>query len=144
MTAAALLDRLDRVRRTGAGTWIARCPAHDDKGPSLSVRELDDGRTLVHCFAGCDVHEVVAAVGLDLADLFPPRPEGTLDHRQRGERRPFPATDALRILAREALHVGLVASRLGNGHALDDEGRARLLIAAQRIDAALAAAGVAS
>ena len=44
MTAVALLDRLDKVRPTGAGTWVARCPAHDDRGPSLSVRELDDGR----------------------------------------------------------------------------------------------------
>jgi DNA primase len=47
MSAEALLAHLDKVRRTGAGRWIARCPAHDDKSPSLAIRELDDGRTLI-------------------------------------------------------------------------------------------------
>ena len=55
MTAATFLDRLDGVKRTGAGRWLARCPAHDDKRASLAVRELDDGRVLVHDFAGCAV-----------------------------------------------------------------------------------------
>jgi hypothetical protein len=66
-----LVSRLDKV--TGRnGRYTARCPAHDDRGPSLSVSEGDDGRCLVHCFAGCDVHQVVSAVGLELSDLFPP------------------------------------------------------------------------
>jgi hypothetical protein len=49
----------------------ACCPAHDDISPSLSIREVDDGRILIHCFSGCEVHSVVAAVGLELSDLFP-------------------------------------------------------------------------
>lgn len=69
MTAAILLDRLDGVRATGSGRWIARCPAHQDRSPSLSVRELGDGTILLHDFAGCAAHEVLAAVGLSLADL---------------------------------------------------------------------------
>ncbi len=44
MTADVLLSRLDGACRTGPGRWIARCPAHDDRHPSLAVRELEDGR----------------------------------------------------------------------------------------------------
>ena len=65
MTADALLDRLDGVRPTGPGRWIAKCPAHKDGRASLSIRELDDGRVLVHDFAACAVADVLAAVGLD-------------------------------------------------------------------------------
>ncbi len=73
MTAAALLDRLRGVRKKGPGRWVAKCPAHDDRSPSLSVRELDDGRVLIHDFAGCVPSDVLAACGLSLSDLFPER-----------------------------------------------------------------------
>ena len=43
MIAAKLLDRLPGVRKTGPGRWIAPCPAHEDRRPSLSIRELEDG-----------------------------------------------------------------------------------------------------
>jgi hypothetical protein len=66
--AGEFLDRLDRVRKCASG-WMARCPAHDDRHPSLSIRE-NDGRILVHCFAGCPVDAVVAAIGLEMRDLF--------------------------------------------------------------------------
>lgn len=59
MSAGALLARLDAVKPTGPGRWLARCPAHEDRSPSLSIRELDDGRTFVHCFAGCYALEVL-------------------------------------------------------------------------------------
>ena len=66
-----LLDRLSGVKQNGE-QWIARCPAHEDRNPSLSIRRGDDGRCLVNCFAGCHVADVVAAVGLELKDLFIP------------------------------------------------------------------------
>ena len=73
----SLLDRLDRVKATGPGTWIASCPttAHrnGDRSRGLSIREGDDGRVLIHCHAECPVHEVVAALGIELSDLFPQR-----------------------------------------------------------------------
>jgi hypothetical protein len=58
------------VKRTGDLRWIAKCPAHLDKTPSLSVRADDDGRVLIHCFAGCATFDVLMAVGLDFGDLF--------------------------------------------------------------------------
>lgn len=71
-----LLARLDGAKVRGDGSWQARCPAHDDKSPSLNVRRGDDGRALVRCYAGCEVEAVVAAVGLTMGDLFPlSRPE---------------------------------------------------------------------
>jgi hypothetical protein len=67
---APLLDRLTSVRRSGGG-WVARCPAHDDRNPSLSITAGEDGRALLHCHAGCTTESIVAALGLTLADLFP-------------------------------------------------------------------------
>ena len=72
MSADELVNRLDHVRQVGPGKWISRCPAHDDRSPSLSIRELEDGRTLVHCFGGCGAIDVLDAVGLDYSALFPP------------------------------------------------------------------------
>lgn len=66
-----ILQHLDKVKKRGKG-YQARCPAHDDGGPSLSLSEGDDGRVLVHCHAGCATAAVMAAIGLTMADLFPP------------------------------------------------------------------------
>ena len=56
-------------RRQGAMSWT--CPAHDDQRASLSVKEGRDGRALLHCHAGCHPEDVLAALGLAWADLFP-------------------------------------------------------------------------
>ena len=74
---AALPDR----RKSGRG-WVARCPAHDDRNPSLSVDPGDDGRALVKCRAGCTTEAVVGALGLRLADLFPSDDLPRLDARK--------------------------------------------------------------
>ena len=68
MNAQDVLDRLEKVTG-GKGKWMACCPAHQDKSPSLVVTEADD-RVLVHCFAGCNTQNVTAAIGLNVADLF--------------------------------------------------------------------------
>jgi hypothetical protein len=138
MTAETLLEHLDGVRPTGPGRWIAKCPAHEDRRASLSIREADDDKTLVHCFAGCSVHDVVAAAGVELVDLFPPRINA---HSVKGERRPFPAADVLRCVAFEALVVATAASRLGAGNLIDAKDRARLLLAASRLQAAAKESG---
>lgn len=138
MSADLLLSRLDKVKPTGQGRWVARCPAHDDKGPSLAVRELDDGRVLVHCFAGCDVLSIVGAVSLDISDLFPPRPM----ERARPERRPFPAADVLRCVAYDALTIAVAGAGMVRGESHTAADQSRLVGAAGRIEAALIAGGV--
>jgi hypothetical protein len=135
MTADALLFHLDKVRKTGAGRWIARCPAHDDKSPSLAIRELDDGRVLIHCFSGCAAADVLNAVGLDFEALFPERPVGD----RKPERRAFSAMDALRCLAFEGTVVLLAAQDASEGKALSAGDIERLAIAIGRVNAALEA-----
>ncbi len=60
MTAAEVLARRLGGRKSGSD-WMARCPAHDDRNPSLSISERD-GRVLVHCHAGCEQAAVIKAL----------------------------------------------------------------------------------
>ncbi|WP_336511645.1 DNA primase [Candidatus Accumulibacter phosphatis] len=129
------------MKRTGLGTFSARCPAHDDRGPSLAIRETDDGRILAHCFAGCDVQDVLSAVDLTFSDLYPPR---ALDHRINPERRPFPAADCLRAVGFEALVVCAAAAAMLAGEPFSEIDRERLILAASRIQSAMQAAGLSS
>jgi hypothetical protein len=71
MNAEQLVTRLDGVKSTGHNRWIAKCSSHEDKTASLAIREVDDGRVLLHCFAGCGVGEVLGGLGLSMSDLFP-------------------------------------------------------------------------
>jgi hypothetical protein len=71
--AQAVMARLEGVKPAGQGRWMAKCPAHDDRQASLSVREGDDGRVLLNCHAGCRTEDVVANIELGMEDLFPPR-----------------------------------------------------------------------
>jgi hypothetical protein len=140
MSADALISRLDGVKRTGPGRWLARCPAHEDRSPSLSIRELEDSRVLVHCFASCSVEEVLSAVGLEMDVLFPPTP---IEYGKL-ERRPFPAADVLRCLAFEALVVATAGAALLTGSPpFSEADRERLMLAVSRIQEALSAAGLA-
>lgn len=132
MDVDSLLSRLENVKRTGAGRWIARCPAHDDRRASLSVRELEDSRILVHDFAGCGAVEVLAAIGLDMSALFPER---EIPHGKR-ERRPFNATDVLRCIGFEALLVSTAALSIAHGKTLTTADLERLALAASRLRAA--------
>lgn len=63
------LDRLHSVKSKGQG-WMARCPAHDDKTPSLSITEGQNGTILLNCFAGCPPEAIMKALGLTFKDLF--------------------------------------------------------------------------
>ena len=124
-----VLPLLDKVRKSGPSSWTARCPAHDDRGPSLSVKMADDGKLLMHCFAGCSVYEVVGVLGLTPADLFPARPEEPGGGSQR-RRRPWTAVDLLRLAAFEASVAVVVTADMLAGR---DADRARLIEAARRL-----------
>jgi hypothetical protein len=93
-----VLDRLEKVRRSGRN-HTALCPAHDDRGPSLSVTEGDDGRVLLFCHAGCSVDQIASALRLELRELFPPRGD-TESSLAKPERRPYalPGEAAERML----------------------------------------------
>lgn len=127
--AIRLLDRLEGVRATVKGRWIARCPAHDDRRPSLSICETDD-RVLLHCWAGCEAADIVAAVGLRLADLFD-KPLPSADPIPRHARIDW--RDAWRCMWHEALLVSLVAADCARAGALPPEDAERAALAAYRL-----------
>lgn len=66
-----ILSRLDKVTGHVPGQWKSCCPAHPDRTPSLSIKLTDDGRILLHCFAGCEVADVCGAIGINMSDLMP-------------------------------------------------------------------------
>ncbi len=93
-----ILERFEGVRERGPGQWAARCPAHEDRLPSLSVRELDDGTVLLHCFAGCSALDVCRAIGVGFRDLFAKQRVRLADD---GERHRFSAAERLELLEHE-------------------------------------------
>jgi hypothetical protein len=125
-----VLGALTGVRRSGPDRWSAVCPAHADRRPSLSVRELDDARLLVHCHAGCSVAGVVAALGLQLQDLFPDQPGRSPGSGAPREPRPWSAADLLRLAAFEStvVAIGLCDAMVGRRVDFD-----RLLLAAETL-----------
>ncbi len=129
---ADVLLRLSGVKKTGMDSWIAKCPSHQDKSPSLTVKEASGGRILLHCFAGCGTDSVLDAIGLGFADLFA-EPLGDF----KRERMPVTPTDALRALAREANLIAIAAADMASGKQLDEEDAARVCIAAGRIQTAV-------
>jgi hypothetical protein len=105
------IARICDARQIAKG-WVARCPAHADRSPSLSIREGRGGRTLVRCFAGCEPSSITAALGLRLSDLFS---DQSSRERTFSTRPACPTADDVeralrdelsRILEREAVHTG--------------------------------------
>ena len=128
-----ILDRLQGVRANGRGKHMARCPSHQDKSPSLSIRELDDGRTLIHCFGGCSTVDVLASLGLEMGDLFPERlPDLPRVHG-------FSAMDALKALRQESGLIAIVAAEIAEGKTISAVDADRVALAASRIAHALQA-----
>ncbi len=115
-----LLARLDKVKVMKAGQWKACCPAHDDREPSLSIRAADDGKVLLHCWAGCTASDITAAVGLQLRDLFP------------GEHQPRKGPSKAAVKHEQTVYlIGL--SMQAQGCQLNAEDQARLDLAKQRL-----------
>ncbi len=137
----AVLHRLDRVKSTGPGKWQALCPAHDDKRPSLSIKEADDHRVLLKCWSGCGAAEIVSALGLSLADLFPGDRRSLHQHGTAPVRRPFDYRDALTGIAHETLVARLIIEAVNSGEDVDADALDRLALAETRISDTLAAAG---
>lgn len=133
MKADDFLAKLSKSRKTGPANWIACCPAHADKNPSMTIRELDDGRVLVHCFAGCSVDDILAAVGLTFEALFP-------DHRAvetPAWRRPFPAADVLEAIKEELGVIAIITGDIEEKRAVSESDMARLRLARKRVEHAV-------
>ncbi|KKN24087.1 hypothetical protein LCGC14_0898340 [marine sediment metagenome] len=84
-----LLERLKGVVPRGKG-WVALCPAHDDKNPSLKIDRGRDGAALIKCHAGCGAQEIVSAIELKMSDLFMPFGNGNGRAASRAQPKPKP------------------------------------------------------
>lgn len=126
----ALLSALQGVKQSGGGRWMARCPAHEDHSPSLSIKELPDGRILMNCFSGCPTEDVLDAVGLQFSDLFPERLPGIGLPPVRSR---LTARELLEVLNHEATVAALILADVLDSRAVDESSWARLALAASRI-----------
>jgi hypothetical protein len=63
------LIEIFHARRAGS-QWVGKCPAHEDRSPSLSIGQGRDGRTILFCHAQCTVESICSAAGLQVSDLF--------------------------------------------------------------------------
>jgi predicted P-loop ATPase/5S rRNA maturation endonuclease (ribonuclease M5) len=70
MNIKVILSRFENVKRNGSG-WSAKCPAHEDDNPSLSIGQGKNGRVVLNCHAGCQTSDILETVGLKMTDLFP-------------------------------------------------------------------------
>jgi hypothetical protein len=133
--AQLILSRLDGVRQSGAG-WCAICPAHEDRTPSLSVSEGHNGAALLHCFGGCDAADVLGAIGLTLADLFPAPVRHITREGRRAALDGYKRTAllaAIGVAAREATVAAITARAIERREPLTPEDIARVQVAAIRL-----------
>lgn len=111
----ALLSRLDKVKRTGVDSYIACCPAHQDKSPSMTIREVEPDHLLVYCFAGCEAEAILGAIGLTFTDVHPDR---AMDEVRKPSRIPFNSRDVLAAMQSDAGILFLTLCDLRKGKVL--------------------------
>lgn len=131
----AVLSRLAQfnLRDNGRYRWRACCPRHGGSNPSaLSIGIGDTGAVMLKCWHGCTADEIAGAIGLDLADLFPPRENHSAPLKKRAL---LSARQCMDVIAFETMLVGTAAFNLANGHALTVDDLQRLGVACGRIQA---------
>ncbi|WP_297505067.1 CHC2 zinc finger domain-containing protein [Ferrovum sp.] len=142
MNSAEFLSKLKKVKRTGQLRWMACCPAHEDKSPSLSVKEGKDGRILIHCFGGCGIADITRSLGIEIQDLFPERLEfSAAKPYTPGQKPGYLAHELLLVLTEEIeMAALLVVQRTTPNFPWGCDKEERLLLCNARIQAALAKA----
>ena len=123
-----ILERLEKVKQTRSYQWVACCPAHADKHPSLAIKLCDNGKILIKCWSGCGIDDIMGAIGLELSDLFPNDPGYT-----KQERSYYSADTILKALHKEAIIMRLLASQIKQGIPIDKNNLKRAEIAENRI-----------
>jgi hypothetical protein len=131
MSIELVLARIEKLKRTGDRRWVGLCPAHSDRCPSLSISEAEDGRVLMHCFAGCRIEDVLSAMSLDFRDLMPALPTGA--HHIASVRRPWRLNDALDLIEQEATLLAVIVADAAKGGALPESIKDRALQATGRL-----------
>ena len=136
MSIEKLIDRLDGVKETGYGKYVACCPSHDDHAPSLAITLKDDDVILLKCWAGCETEDVLSAISLTFSDLYPERIGTTTKSKQF--RKPYDARQLLATLDHEAMVTAVIAGDILEHKHIDEETWGRLATAVNRINTARA------
>ena len=123
-----ILSRLDKVRQHQKGRYMALCPAHQDRSPSLSIKQTEDGRILMHCFAGCHVEDICSAIGLEVKDLFP-----RTDRHQYTTIPDWKRQRYQDALSRERLIIAMAKADKEKGRPLSKEDKERVIQAEKRV-----------
>lgn len=137
MSLEMMLSRLKKVRRSSPDSFMACCPAHDDRNPSLSIKDTGGGKILLNCLAGCEKLDILGALGMDWEDIMPPR-LATEHHKpiKPTTQRVYPS-DALKAIQLEARIVAMAAFEITKGNKLTDDDLSRLKVAMDRINTAV-------
>jgi len=125
-----ILSRLEGLKKMGKESYMAYCPAHPNtKTQALAIKQTFDGVILIKCFAGCDVHSISTALGIELSDLFP-----HLDQRYiKPLKRPFEAVTVLKGIAPELTIIQIIAGDLHRDKCIDEHSWQRLQLAIDRV-----------
>jgi hypothetical protein len=126
-----LLARLSGVRQTGSGKFLARCPAHDDRSPSLAIKLVGD-RILLHDFGGCALEKILAGTGLNIGDLFPDPPSKPDYQRPRRGKKDVPRFSRFDLFPKlifEACILSVAMGDLLDGRTLSDADLERVQLA---------------
>lgn len=134
-----ILSRLNKVKKSGAQSWRACCPAHGGTHQNLALRINDVGVIEVKCFSHlCEGREIMASIGLTLADLYPDRIDPPKGLGRRTKWNPY---EVLACVSSESLLVAHFGSELQT-HPLSEIDRNRLFKAVNHLRAAAKLAGV--
>lgn len=131
-----ILQHLTHVKKKSHNAYIACCPAHNDRSPSLTIREIEGERVLLHCFAGCSVQEILGAIGLKMEDLFPPMPINDRGGYKRASK-PFTDSQLLAVILKEAGIIDFAAHDMANGLSVSKADAERIVLARDRIHRAV-------
>jgi len=124
-----ILSHFDKVRSTSkSNSYNCLCPAHDDRNASLSIKIAEDGRVLIHCFAGCDIQNILSAVGLTLDDIIPERID-----MLKPTGKAFNPYAILKSIKDDALFVYMCASHIEKGEQLEETDKEKLLQTVQKL-----------
>jgi DNA primase len=133
MSVDKLLNNLTKVQRKSNNAWMACCPAHDDRSPSLSIKDIGDGKLVLKCFAGCETIDVLGAIGLDWDDVMPPKQPVERIQTMKPQKPTIYATDALRVVKTEAQIITMAAMDITKGRKINEPEMARIKLAMERI-----------
>jgi len=135
---ALLLNRLQNVKRTGDQQWRTCCPVHESKSrSSLAIRQVEDGRILIHCHGGCEPLEILKVCGLEMVDLMPERlthnatPQEKRKWREASTMRDWEKARA--TIQHEARVIWVAGKQIKDGKPLNDVDDKRLDQALEQI-----------